>query len=57
MSEYRFVMEYVDTREVCIMADSLQEAQDKMDSGDWRPEDEFTIDFYANKLIKELHEA
>lgn len=52
MTQWTFVMEYTDTREILIEAENEEEAQKKMDSGDF--EEETTIDFYANKLVRGL---
>lgn len=54
--EYRFVMKYIDEREITFIADSLEEAREKMESGDWNPDDELTLDFYAHELVKDLEE-
>lgn len=57
MGFYTFTMEYVDVREVEIEADSLEEAQAKMDEGDWKSDQEVTVDFYENRLVKELQKV
>ena len=57
MGFYTFIMEYVDVREVKLDADSLEEAQVKMDEGGWKPDQEVTVDFYENRLVQELRKA
>lgn len=52
MAQWTFVMDYIDTREILIEADTEEEARAKMDSGDF--EAETTIDFYANELKRDL---
>jgi len=52
MATWQFTMEFIDRRVCTIGADTEEEAQEKMDSGDWASED--TIDFFANDLIKPL---
>lgn len=57
MKQFMFKASYLDTREIYIMAESLEEAQEKVDCGDWKSEDEVTTNFEMYELLSDVHEC
>lgn len=52
MKTYKAIVEFIDVREIIIMAENDEEAQEKYESGDWKSED--TVNFYSNREIWQL---
>lgn len=52
LKEYQWTEEFIDVRECTILAESLEDAMEKRYQGDWY--DEVTVEFYSNRLIKEM---
>lgn len=51
--EYVIKESFISEREITIVADNLDEARKKYESGEWHSEHE--TDFYANEVLSDPH--
>lgn len=52
MPIWKWEEKFTDVRECAVEAETLEEAQEKMESGDWFYE--HTVNFYSEELMKPL---
>lgn len=55
MPKFKAKVRYSDLKVIEVEADSLDDARERFDCGDWVSEE--TVDYYADDVLEELHEA